>query len=372
MISWRSCISLAATYDKAGVNAIVSVILDGENCWEYYPNDGGDFLRALYGRLEKDKQIETVLPSQVFAGTEPIKALPFLFSGSWINHNFRVWIGHEEDNAAWDLLSTTRDQLVEFLGTHPDFDKDKTALAWKEIYIAEGSDWCWWYGEDHQTEFFELFDYLFRKQLQNVWELIGIEPPALLMSPIRKLARLVGLQEPTDFVTPVVDGRQTDFFEWFGAGRVECHKMGGAMHRADAKIHEILFGYDDNHVYFRIDFEKEALFDRDKAKLLIDLVCEDKHSGRDYIGRGGVEESRPKRGTSWSRWLSILPGRRSSRSLSPATPRNVSAKSASILRLRSKKMRKLLKDGRKPIIYSWIYPIVAKRFSGKCEQGDRS
>ncbi len=268
---------LAAAYEKAGVDAVVPVILDGENAWEYYANDGNDFLRALYTRLDQDKKIETVLPADIFSGREVIESLPFLFSGSWINHSFRVWIGHEEDNAAWDLLGETRDRLVSFLNEHPDFDEARKALAWKEIYIAEGSDWCWWYGEDHQTEFFEIFDYLFRKHLQNVWEIIGIEPPVALMRPIRRPARQTGLLEPTDFITPIIDGRQTDFFEWFGAGRVECHKLGGAMHRADAKVHEIMFGYDDDCVYFRVDFEKDAVIDREKSTLLIDLVCEEKH-----------------------------------------------------------------------------------------------
>jgi alpha-amylase/alpha-mannosidase (GH57 family) len=268
---------LALVYEKAGVDAVVSVILDGENAWEYYANDGNDFLRALYGRLDQDKRIETVLPADIFSGKETVKALPFLFSGSWINHNFCVWIGHEEDNAAWELLSATRDQLVDILNSHPDFDSAKAETAWKEIFIAEGSDWCWWYGEDHQTEYFEIFDYLFRKHLQNVWETIGLEPPIALMRPIRKPSRQMGLLEPTDFITPIIDGRQSDFFEWFGAGRVECYKLGGAMHRADAKVREIMFGYDDDFVYFRIDFEKDAVVARETSTLLIDLVCDDKH-----------------------------------------------------------------------------------------------
>jgi alpha-amylase/alpha-mannosidase (GH57 family) len=268
---------LSATYEKTGTDPLVSIILDGENAWEYYPNDGIDFLRALYGRLDLAKGIETVLPSEVFGKAEPVKKLPFLFSGSWISHDFRVWIGHSEDNAAWDLLGATRDQLVEFLKEHPEFDQGKATQAWKEIYIAEGSDWCWWYGDDHQTEFFEMFDYLFRKHLQNVWEIIGATPPALLLQPIRKQTKQIGLLEPTDFISPIIDGRQTNFFEWFGAGRVECHKLGGAMHRADARIREILFGYDDEHVYFRVDFEKDAVLDKEKTELSFELVCEEKH-----------------------------------------------------------------------------------------------
>ena len=163
----------------------------------------------MYKLVDKDPTIETVLPSDVFEKDKEITSLPFLFSGSWIDHNFRVWIGHEEDNLAWDLLNTTREQLMDFLNNNPGFDKAQADLAWKEIYIAEGSDWCWWYGDDHHTDFFEMFDYLFRKHLQNIWEIIGKEPPLSLMQPIRKQSRQIGLLEPTDFVSPIIE--RTDY-----------------------------------------------------------------------------------------------------------------------------------------------------------------
>ncbi|MCK4656889.1 MAG: hypothetical protein KAT85_07635, partial [candidate division Zixibacteria bacterium] len=123
---------------------VVPVILDGENAWEYYKNDGIDFLKALYKRLSEDDTIETVTVSEVFAGSDKVQELPYLFAGSWINHDFRVWIGHAEDNKAWDLLSAARTALVEFQGGNPDADPVALEKAWKEIYVAEGSDWCWW------------------------------------------------------------------------------------------------------------------------------------------------------------------------------------------------------------------------------------
>jgi alpha-amylase/alpha-mannosidase (GH57 family) len=268
--------SLATTYAKAKVDPVVSVILDGENAWEYYANDGIDFLRLLYRKLEQEPGITTVLPSELFQEKNEIRSLPYLFAGSWISHNFRVWIGHEEDNIAWDLLTATRELLVEFVNSHPDFDPELIRLAWKEIYIAEGSDWCWWYGDEHQTEHFELFDFLFRKHLQSVWEITGADPPLMLMRPIRKLDLQSGIIEPTDFLTPIIDGRRTNYFEWFGAGRVECRKMGGAMHRADVKMFQILYGYDDDHVFFGLDFEKETLIDRATASFLVELVCDER------------------------------------------------------------------------------------------------
>lgn len=236
---------------------VISIILDGENCWEYYRNDGLDFLKELYRAIEQDKDVETVLPHELFAKPEENQRLPKLFAGSWINHNFRVWIGHEEDNRAWDLLKLTRDRFVEFLIHNPDFDVTQRDLAWKEIYIAEGSDWCWWYGDEHQTSHFHLFDRLFRRHLINVWEIIGTQPPVELREPLRKQSKQMDFTEPRDWLTPTIDGRETHFFEWFAAGRLECYKQGGAMHRAERLLHQVYFGYDRSNVYLRIDFEEQ-------------------------------------------------------------------------------------------------------------------
>src|SRR5205823_4512365 len=112
-------------------------------------------------------------------------ALPHLFAGSWISHNFAIWVGHEEDNTAWDALHRAREHLRERsqAGFAP---ADKMRQAWEELYIAEGSDWFWWYGEDHSSDQDALFDYLFRKHLQNIYYLLGDEPPAELARPISK------------------------------------------------------------------------------------------------------------------------------------------------------------------------------------------
>lgn len=260
-------------YAAGGEEPVVSIILDGENAWEYYPNDGHDFLRALYSRLEQEKTITTVTPRDLLTGEQPVHHLPNLFPGSWINHNFRVWIGHAEDNAAWDLLTLTRDKLAEIENSPQSPAPEVREFCWQEIYIAEGSDWCWWYGDEHHTDHFRTFDALFRKHLQNVWEALGLEPPPALLRPIRKLPRLPGIFEPTDFLHPSIDGRQTSFFEWFGAGRIDCNKLGGAMHRADNRIYQVLYGYDDRYVYFRIDFEKDRPANGDGVAVQIEIAC---------------------------------------------------------------------------------------------------
>lgn len=254
---------------------LVSIILDGENAWEYYRNDGVDFLKALYERLEQNEQLKTVLPGEVFTEDYEIGHLPKLFPGSWISHDFHVWIGHEEDNRAWDLLAQTRGRLVDFLAENPQFPEEKKATAWKEVYIAEGSDWCWWYGDDHYTEHFDVFDRLFRRHLRSVWDLIGEPPPAGLLRPLRhSAAHKQEYSEPTDWIKPVIDGRQTHFFEWYGAGKLECYRQGSAMHRSDHLLHQLMFGYDQKHLFFRLDFESEALTTGKLDEVRIELVGE--------------------------------------------------------------------------------------------------
>lgn len=166
---------------------LVAIIMDGENAWEFYKNDGWDFLGLLYEKLSVDPGIKTVTVSEYLKEHPPAETLPRLFPGSWINNNFKIWIGHEEDNTAWDYLYAARQALVEFeQNSKGQADQKAIEQAWQEIYIAEGSDWCWWYGEEHGSYNDREFDQLFRTHLMNVYRLIGREAPAYLAEPIIK------------------------------------------------------------------------------------------------------------------------------------------------------------------------------------------
>lgn len=234
--------------------SLVSVILDGENCWEYYPNDGYDFLRSLYQRLSEDPLIRTVKISEFLKENPPQITLPKLFAGSWINHNFRIWIGHPEDNSAWELLKMARDDLVRYEKEMGDeADPEKIKLAWKKIYIAEGSDWCWWYGDEHQGPSTEEFDRIYRSHLLGVYELLSMEPPKILLKPVRTGAVSSQIEEPTGFITPTLDGKVTHYYEWQNAGSFDCLKTGGAMHRVTHIIKGIFFGFNNEKIFFRID-----------------------------------------------------------------------------------------------------------------------
>lgn len=233
---------------------IVPIILDGENAWEHYRNDGRPFLLYLYERLSREPLLKTVTMGEYLREYPPGDRIKKLFSGSWINKNFAIWIGHDEDNTAWDLLSMTRKSLVEFEDSSSSSDKERLEDAWREIYIAEGSDWCWWYGDEHSTENAEEFDELFRSNLKKVYKLIGKEiPPELLISVIREDRRFKPTVELTAFISPVIDGEVTNYFEWLSAACLDVSKMGGAMHRVERIISHIYYGFDLKNLFLRLD-----------------------------------------------------------------------------------------------------------------------
>jgi len=244
---------LGAIYANQRDQAVIPIILDGENAWEYFPDDGTEFLNLFYDRLADDPSIETITLGEAARSMTP-QPLPKLFAGSWINHNFRVWIGHSEDNAAWNLLSRTRDDLVAFENDNPGFDPDRLARAWRQIYIAEGSDWCWWYGDDHRSDHDEQFDLIYRQHLAAVYEFLGLEVPLDHLRPIHTRGMILQAAMPDSLVSPQIDGRLTHFYEWAGAGHFECLQSGRTMHQVARQMTNIYFAYDRDWFYIRLDF----------------------------------------------------------------------------------------------------------------------
>ena len=234
---------------------LVSVILDGENAWEYYKNDGRDFLLELYQRLEQEPLIRCVTVGEYLAENPATQTIPTLFSGSWINHNFRIWIGHQEDNDGWDQISMVRDDLLRFERKNPDYDKDKLKLAWEEIYIAEGSDWFWWYGDDHSSGNDEAFDELFRTHLMNVYHLLGLPvPDGLYNSNIVQGKITLPVIPPKGLINPEINGRVGTYYEWISAGVFEPHTHGGAMHQVAGILEKIYYGFNLENLFLRLDF----------------------------------------------------------------------------------------------------------------------
>jgi alpha-amylase/alpha-mannosidase (GH57 family) len=209
---------LLAIRAVAPEDALVTIALDGENCWEFYPRQGVDFLRHLYRRLSETPEIATTCISEYLDRFGAEAEIKRLFPGSWVEHNFRSWMGHWEKNRAWEHLTRARDFARQRIadGGVP---ADVADLAREELLIAEGSDWFWWYGDEHSSGSDATFDALFRLHVRRVYELLETRPPDDLLRPIMDLSLHEVHTPPQSLLKVTVDGRRTSFFEWLGAGR---------------------------------------------------------------------------------------------------------------------------------------------------------
>jgi alpha-amylase/alpha-mannosidase (GH57 family) len=256
----------------SGSDALVPVILDGENAWEYYEESGRPFLRELYRRIQADPKVSALTVSEALARMEP-QPLHHVFPGSWINANFDVWIGAEEDNKAWEYLLKARRTYEQVVSSSESalIPEDRRKLAYEELLIAEGSDWCWWYGPEHDSANRPEFDQLYRSHLANVYTLLGYKPPDELSRPIIQ-ARVHEFHEtPSGPVRPTLDGEVTSYFEWLGAGVYRVSNRSGAMHGQRFLVRELRYGSDGHNLYLRLDFEEHGRGELEGAELNLNL-----------------------------------------------------------------------------------------------------
>jgi alpha-amylase/alpha-mannosidase (GH57 family) len=237
-----------------GFEALVPIILDGENAWDWYETNGRPFLRELYRRISDDPTLQALTVSEALARFEA-QPLDHIFPGSWINANFDIWIGAEEDNLAWELLLAARRAYDR---AH-DVPEDARKVACEELLIAEGSDWNWWYGPEHGSDNRPEFDQLYRDHLSNVYHFLGLVPPEALSRPILRSDQPGEFhQAPQNSIQATMDGKVTSYFEWMGAGRFRPDPRSGAMHGGSAPLQEMFYGWDDTHLYIRLDGAGEA------------------------------------------------------------------------------------------------------------------
>ena len=228
---------------------LLTVILDGENAWEWYrqDNDGKEFQNAIYhklSRLYESKQVITTTTTEYLMGnphrsvpahpTESMKTLEWLWPGSWINANYDTWIGEDEENRAWEYLLTARRDL-ESSGLRPPHSKAKAAKkgtkawysskAWESMYAAEGSDWFWWYGTDQTAPAGDKpFDLAFITHLKNIY----------------KFAKLAGAKIPTRDIQPITQEAQ-----------VSPTPAQGTMARSREDLVVVSFRVDARELYVR-------------------------------------------------------------------------------------------------------------------------
>jgi hypothetical protein len=270
---------------RAQGDGVVGIFLDGENAWESYPRRGADFLDAFYAHLEgqvpdlRSRTISESLAERGVAGE-----LRELWSGSWIDSSFRIWIGDPDKNRAWELLGEARGQLAGAEG-HPG-----AKAAERLLLIAEGSDWFWWYGEPFSSQEDALFDELFRAHLEGAWRALGKEPPLALGEPIGHESASP-VSRPTGYVRPRLDGKASRYYEWHGAAEVEVGR-GAAMADSGHPIDRLHVGFDEKHLFLRLHPEKHDRRRVAASRLVLRLKVGDKeHTVRVVIGAadGGGE-----------------------------------------------------------------------------------
>lgn len=249
--------------------ACVSVILDGENCWEYYEDNGRPFLKELFSQLTNMKEFKTVTCSEAVSkdNLKYMKPLKRIRAGSWINADFKIWIGDEEDRNAWSMLGAARGE----------FEKHKESLspevykeALEHIFIAEGSDWFWWYGPEHNSDNKYEFDILFRWHIKEIYRLLGLKVPADVEQPINKMFSKTRFSSPLKKIKPTIDGKKASQKDWKDAGKYDARQEMTSMHQSGEILSSLRFGSDDENCYFRFELSK-ALSDSDKVTFTVSV-----------------------------------------------------------------------------------------------------
>jgi len=237
----------------------VSLILDGENAWEYYPGNGREFLRQFYRRISNDPDIRALTGTEALQAAGEVATTEHIFPGSWINANFDIWIGHSEDVTAWELLGQARnfyqrakDKRAASSGLAGPTDA-QLAAAFDALLAAEGSDWCWWFGADHSSSDDAEFDAFYRKLLSEVYLALGSDAPDELAEPIKRQPQKAEIHPPSGHLNVRVDGRETSYFEWMGAGLYLPEERESSMHGRTRLLRQIRYGFDDDLFFVRVD-----------------------------------------------------------------------------------------------------------------------
>lgn len=162
---------------------LITIVMDGENAWEYYEDNGRTFFNTVYANLDGHDSLGSTTVSDYLEIERPKVTLDKIFPGSWINHDFEVWIGQEQDNVSWDYLSRTRKDLEKFtrqLARKGASHDEAVKKAWRELYISEGSDWNWWYNGKAHVGNNNPFDPLYRMHLKNIYKILKQPIPDFL------------------------------------------------------------------------------------------------------------------------------------------------------------------------------------------------
>lgn len=237
--------------EKSLESAVLPVILDGENCWEFYKENGLPFLRRLYTLLDASKSLKTVTMSEAIHSPRPdfLPELKHIRAGSWINANFSIWIGSPEDRRAWEELAKARQLFEQKKNELPETVRKAT---YEELLIAEGSDWFWWYGPEHHAPNKPQFDEMFRWRLAQIYLYMGLEPPHTLERSLDLAEERLAFRNPIGKIIFNANdpGREE---HWENAGFFDPAALASSMHRVGEALKLFKIGIDDSWLVMRID-----------------------------------------------------------------------------------------------------------------------
>ena len=234
------------------------VIMDGENAWEYFPENGLPFLRNLFTSLT-DKQVETYTLEHA-AEEFDCGELDNVAPGSWIDVGFPLWIGSEGKNLSWDSLTLIRSTIA---------PEDLSPAGRNALYAAEGSDWNWWYDTFYGSAAGMDFDDLYRLHLRNIASAAKLSLKGRLDTPIRQSGESVFFRDPVKFINPFINGKEDTYYEWVFAGFIDTRNTSGTMKQVDQMVRKIFFGYDLYNLFLRFDTVSDD-FDQIDVNILKD------------------------------------------------------------------------------------------------------
>ncbi len=244
-------------------NHLLTIAMDGENSWDSYQEDGHIFLERIYSLINSDRNIKTVLISDyVEKNKNTEKLLKKVASGSWVNQEFQLWIAEPTKNLAWKYLVQARNDIKEAEKSGR-LSKEQIRNAKSEIYIAEGSDWFWWYGEPNNSGQDHIFDFMFREHLRNVYQIIEKPIPSYIDVPLISVMGKPS-KNPIKLITPQLSGKVKDNEDWLNAGCIVIPD--GPNLKENKLLNRICFGNDNNNLYILFDISKYVLNSKESFK----------------------------------------------------------------------------------------------------------
>ncbi len=227
---------------------LLTVAMDGEN-WMFmsefqHSDNARPFIHEWYSRLSSHPTVVTTTPSEFLSKNHTHPRIETIGTGSWIDGTLSTWAGEADESLAWQRLVEARTALVEYESQNP--NDSGLDLAWESLYIAQGSDWYWWYGLDQDSGYDEMWDVLFKVHLSNIYRAINLDLPPYLQDLWTNPA--LPDEVASAIIEPMIDGIALPG-EWDGAAFYSADSVNGE----DLDIESFHLGYDASNLYVRVD-----------------------------------------------------------------------------------------------------------------------